>query len=319
MVISKFLSAYISGIVFALLTWPFCAAQGRDCIGVVPAGGGHTFWGEVEKGALRAGAELGVDIYFRGPANENNPQTQVTVINTIEQKHCIALVLAPNVPEREADVARLKKLGIPTVYIDRDYGCAQAVGVLLTNNYQAGKLAGEHMASLLKGRGKVAVFHMMKGIQSTDAREAGFLAAALANGLSVSAEAWLGSGIGEARTASLKALSQLAEPIDGIFTPNESTTQASLLSLKQLGLAGKITFIGFDVSPILVEAIRSKTLNGIIIQKPVEMGYQGVRMAYQAVLGKLPTQCRTNIDVQYVSSSNIDTPPVAYAIAPFAK
>lgn len=289
----------------------------RECIGVVPAGGGRSFWGEVEQGALRAGEKLGIDIYFRGPADENTPQTQVSIINIIEEKHCIALVLAPNVAERSADVARLKARGIPTVYIDRDYGGAEVVAVLATDNYRAGQLAGEKMADLLGSHGHVALFRMKQGVQSTDERERGFLAAARARGLEVSLEVWLGSAIGEARQNAVKALNKRPTHLEGIFTPNESTTLATLSSLRQLDLAGKIKLIGFDVSELLLDAIHDKDLHGIVVQRPQEMGYEGVLTAYRAAKGTLPAKHHLDTGVFFVSPDNLDSAQIRQALAPF--
>lgn len=273
-------------------------AQARECIGVIPAGGGQSFWGEVEQGALLAGKELGIDIYFRGPQDEFHPDSQKKVIAIIEERNCIALVLAPNVQERNQDVARLKQRGIPTVYMDRSFDGNDAVAIVATNHYKAGRLAAQYMGELLKGHGRIAIFRMQQGVQSTDERERGFLDASKRAGLSIVNQTWLSSNVGTARTRSLEALSQLSGKIDGVFTPNESTTLATLLSLKQLGLNGKIKFIGFDIRTVFSDALKEKSLSAVIVQKPHEMGYQSVQIAYRAAKGHLPAQKKHEIDVE---------------------
>ena len=45
--------------------------------------------------------------------------------------------------------------------------------------------------------------------------------------------------------------------VEGIFTPNESSTFGTLRALQESGLAGKVRFVGFDSSPKLVQGLRT--------------------------------------------------------------
>ena len=63
----------------------------------------------------------------------------------------------------------------------------------------------------------------------------------------------------------------------GIFTPNESSTDGMLLALQDIGKAGKIKIVGFDASQTLLDAMRAKQLDGVVVQNPMKMGYLGVK------------------------------------------
>ena len=39
----------------------------------------------------------------------------------------------------------------------------------------------------------------------------------------------------------------------------------------------KIKFVGFDSSPTLVDALKKGELNGLVVQNPYKMGYEGVK------------------------------------------
>lgn len=292
-------------------------ASAKDCIGVVPAGGGYSFWGEVGRGAKKAGEELGVEIYYRGPADENNPNSQKEVLGIIEQMHCKALVLAPNVPERNQDVAKFKANKIPTVYIDREFGNSEAIAVIATDNYHAGELAGQQMARALNNKGTVAVFHMKKGVQSTDDRERGFIAAAKAAGLTIAIEEWIGNNVGEARDKSLKVLRALKTPVNGIFTPNESTTLATLATIKTLGIGSGTKLIGFDMSADYISSFQNNELYGVVVQRPYQMGYQGVKIAFNAVSGKMPEKHNIDPGTFFVTQATLRSPEYAQDLAPF--
>ena len=80
---------------------------GAECIGVITAGGGKGFWGDVRKGALQAGKELGIAVYVKGAVDESNVTAQRLIIDYMIEKGCRGIVIAPNSVERSKDVAQL--------------------------------------------------------------------------------------------------------------------------------------------------------------------------------------------------------------------
>lgn len=304
-------------LVLGLLICVSLPATARDCIGVIPAGGGLSFWGEVGRGARKAADELGLDVYYRGPYDENNPDSQVDIIRIIERMHCKALVLAPNVPQRATEIAQFSAHGIPTVLIDRDFGNSAAVAVVATDNFRAGELAARQMAKVLNQKGNVAVFHMKRGVQSTDDRERGFISTARAAGLNVVLEAWVGNNVGEARLNTQKALAANTIHLDGVFAPNESTTLATLASLRVMGLAGRVHLIGFDMSADFIDAMARNDLYGVVVQRPFQMGYQGVRIAFDASQGRLPERRAIDPGAFFVTSTTLHSAQYAQDLAPF--
>lgn len=296
------------------------AAMGAPCVGVIPAGGGHVFWNEVENGARRAGRALGVDIYFRGPNVENQIQAQRAVVEIIERMECAALVIAPTGAVIGEDVLRLRKQGIPSVYFDREYAGAPVAAVVATDNYRAGQLAGETLADLLPRGGRVALLRMREGVQSTDAREAGFIAAAKTRGLQIVSETWLGDQLGSARDRAKQALTELKQPIDGAFAPNEVTSQATVAALRQAGLAGKVKFVGFDASPTILAAMRAGDVAALVVQRPERMGYESVMRAWQAARmrgGVTQQVIRVDTGVFLVDPAHLDSPAMREALASY--
>lgn len=288
------------------------AAQVRaaDCIGVVPAGYGNAFWHAVQSGAEQAGKELGIEIYFRGLADESDVAAQAYLIDSVVKQHCKALVLAPNSPQRAQDIAMLKAQGIPTVYIDRDSAGSPAAGVVATDNFKAGLLAGKEMGKVLHGKGRVAILRLKKGIVSTSQREGGFIAGARQAKLTIALDAYLGTSVGEARGHAQQVLAQLSGTLDGVFTPNETTTIATLVVLKKQHQAGKLVHIGFDSSPTLIDALRHGDLYGLVVQRPFEMGYLGVRMAQSARFGLSVPNRNVDTGVSFVTRANLNQPAI---------
>ncbi len=283
-------------------------AIAKDCIGVIPAGSGHAFWNAVEAGAQQAGKELGIAIYYRGPNDESNTEGQRLIINRVVEQGCKGLVLAPNVPERAEDVAALKAKGIPTVYIDRDTGGADVLSVIATNNYEAGKLAGREMVKRLQGKGTVALLRLRKGVASTEAREQGFLEEVTQAGLRIVLDDYLGTQVGEARLTAAQLLQDRIETLDGVFTPNESTTLGTLRALQKLKKAGQVTHIGFDSSELLIKALASGQVFGLVVQQPFEMGYQGVYTVHHKSVQD-PSD-HLDIEVVFAKKTNMTDPKI---------
>lgn len=268
-----------------ILVWFAATAMAQaDCIGVITAGGGQAFWQDVERGALRAARELDIPVFVRGPIDEVDVQAQDTLIRWVVNNRCGGLVLAPNDPSHGAAVTRLRDMGIPTVFIDRDIG-GDRVSVIKTNNRQAGERAGLAMVDALNGTGTVAVLRMDAAVQTTTERENAFIETVTAAGLDVVIDDYIGTRVGTAREQAHRLLTA-HPPTDGLFTPNESTTLSAQAALQQLPDRRRPVHIGFDANPLLVNAIRSGRLYGLIVQDPVQMGYQGVHRVYQAMRGE---------------------------------
>jgi ribose transport system substrate-binding protein len=82
-----------------------------------------------------------------------------------------------------------------------------------------------------------------------------------------------------------------------------------------VGKAGKVHFVGFDASQILIDAMRAHQLDGFAVQNPMRMGYLGVKtmvahLRNQAVEKKIDT------GVTMVTLENLDQPAIKDLIAP---
>lgn len=253
----------------------------RDCVGLVPAGA-SAFWTELEAGARRAVEELELDLYTRGPSQEGGVEVQLQLIERIVARGCKALVIAPAGEAITGRVAALREQGIATVYVDRDIGGEGAYALVATDNFLAGQLAAMQLADLLGGRGRVALLRLRQNLHSTQERERGFLMAAEAAGLQVVFDAYLGDD----RQSIVDAIGERLSQLDGLFSPNGTSTRATLAALRQLGRAGQLSFVGFDGGDLLFEALQKGQIQALLLQQPLTMGEQAVRLAYRALRGE---------------------------------
>jgi ribose transport system substrate-binding protein len=182
------------------------------------------------------------------------------------------------------------------------------ISLVASNNYHGGELAAQEMGRLLSGRGKVLVLRYQEGVSSTEAREKGFLEKLKSDFPKievVSSNQFAGATRDTAKTATENLLNKYGHEVQGLFTPNESSTAGALLALDDTGKAGKIHFIGFDTSEVFTQAMKAKKLDGIVVQNPFRMGELGVKTIVDHLLGK-PIEKRVDTGVTLITPTNLD-------------
>jgi ABC-type sugar transport system substrate-binding protein len=121
-------------------------------IAVIPKGTTHEFWKSVHAGAARAAREAGnVEIFWKGPLQENDAEGQINVVQEFITKKVDGMVLAPL--DSQALVAPVKdaqQQGIPTVIFDSGLADESTiVSFVATDNYHGGVLAAHRLAEVL--------------------------------------------------------------------------------------------------------------------------------------------------------------------------
>jgi ribose transport system substrate-binding protein len=289
--------------------------SGRTTIAVIPKGTSHVFWQSIHAGAAKAASELNVDIIWRGPLREDDRDSQVSEVEGFVSRGVSGIVLAPlDETALAVPVANAVQRGIPVVIIDSGLKGEGYVSFVATDNRKGGRLAGEQLAKLLGGKGKVVLLRYTEGSDSTNNREQGFLDAMKDNpGIQVvSSNQYGGADVESAYKKSEALLSNYKQPdgklaLDGIFCPNESTSFAMLRVLQDNGWAGKVRFVGFDSSDNLAKGLRDGQVDALILQDPVRMGYLGVKTMVEHLQGR-PVEKRIDTGVHVVTKENMDKP-----------
>ncbi len=287
-------------------------------IAVIPKGATHEFWKSVHAGANDAAKELGVDIIWKGPLKEDDRESQIKVVEDFVSSGTSGIVLAPlDDTALRAPVQNAIKNKIPVLIIDSGLKDVETVSFVATDNFKGGQMAGEHLAKLLGGKGNVIMLRYQEGSASTDAREKGFLdAIAKSPGIKVvSSNQFAGATTETAQKASENLLASHKKgdgtlDVDGLYTPNESSTFGMLRTLQDNKWAGKVKFVGFDASSKLIDALKAGEINGLVVQNPRKMGYLGVKTLVESIQGK-KAEPRIDTGATLVTKENMTTPEVA--------
>ncbi len=316
--------------VAALVTAIACQSNGPNdgkkklTIAVIPKGTTHEFWKSIHAGSNKAASELTaqgteVEVIWKGPLREDDREQQIQVVEGFTTQGVSGVVLAP-LDDRALvrPVEEAKRASVPTVIIDSGLQTEAIVSFVATDNRKGGTYAADRMGELLGGKGKVLVLRYAEGSASTTEREEGFLTQIkqkFPNIELVSTDQYAGATRDTAKRASENLLNRFGDEVQGIFTPNESSTAGMLLALQDIGKAGKISFVGFDSSQAFIDAINAGQLHGIVVQNPFNMGYLGVKTMVDHILGK-PVEKKIDTGVMLVTKDNLNSPEVQTLLHP---
>ena len=299
------------------------AESGKTTLAVIPKGTSHVFWQSVHAGARRAAKETGVEIVWRGPLREDDRDAQISEVENAIGRRVSGIALAPlDEAALVGPVDNAVKRGIPVVIFDSGLKGENYVSFVATDNDVGGRLAGEHLAKRLGGKGKVILLRYAEGHDSTSRREAGFLAAMREQpGIEVvSSNQYVGADVEGAYKRIEALLSQYVKPdrslgIDGLFAVNESSAFAMLRVLQDNGWAGKVHAIGFDASDNLVKGLSDGHLEGLIVQDPVRMGYLSVKTLVAHLQGQ-PVERRIDTGVRLITRDIMNQPEIQQLLKP---
>lgn len=293
-------------------------------IAVIPKGTTHEFWKSIHAGANKAAGEISaqgneIEVIWKGPLREDDREQQIQVVEGFTTQGVNGMVLAPLDNRALArPVEEAKRAGVPTVIIDSGLESDSLVSFVATDNRKGGMLAADRLGQLLNGKGKVLLLRYAEGSASTSEREDGFLTQMKAKFPEIqliSTDQYAGATRDTAKRASENLLNRFGDEVQGIFTPNESSTAGMLLALQDIGKAGKVFFVGFDSSKSFIDAMRSNQLNGLVVQNPFNMGYLGVRTMVDHLLGK-PVEKKMDTGVKLVTPDNLDTADIQTLLHP---
>ncbi len=298
---------------------------GKDLtVAVIPKGTTHEFWKSVHAGAVKAERELTaagtpVKLFWKGPLREDDRDQQIQVVENFTARGVSGILLAPLDSQALVNPVRSAvKAGVPVVVFDSDLKSEQQVSFVATDNFQGGRIAGQHVAALLKGKGKVILLRYQVGSASTEAREAGFLDALKEHRdiRLVSSDQYAGPTRETAYQASQNLLNRHGQDVDAVFCPNETSTIAMTKALREIGRGGgKVKMVGFDSGSQSVADMRNGDVQALVVQDPMKMGYLGVKTLVAHIQGR-PVEKRIDTSVVLVTGENMNRPEVAALLNP---
>lgn len=293
-------------------------------IAVIPKGTTHEFWKSIHAGAIKAQRELEasgtqVKLFWKGPLREDDRDQQIQVVENFTTRGVSGIVLAPlDAQALIAPVRAAKQAGIPTVVIDSSLNSDMPVSAVMTDNFNGGRIAADHLAKLVGEKGNVILLRYSVGSASTEAREAGFLDAIKKHpGIKlVSADQYAGATRETAYQAAQNLLNRFGKDLSGVFCPCEPISITMTKALRELGLAGgKVQVVGFDAGTQSVADLKAGDVQALVVQNPMKMGYLGVKTVVAKIRNQ-PFEAKVDTGITLVTAANQGDPEVAELLRP---
>lgn len=273
----------------------------------------HPYWKEVEVGAQDAGKKYNCDILFFSSQKEETSYHIETIDNLIREK-IQGIGFATSFPELIAPAIRKAiTSGIHCIAIDSDAPQTDRYFYLGTNNYLAGKIAGDTMIQLINREGEVIITTGSLSAQNSIDRIMGFKEVVLKYP-TVKIVDTLCNNETEAMAISQIVSSLAQHPnISGIFGVFSYDGQASAKAIITTGKVGKIKIVGFDTSSETMNYIKQGIISATIGQRPYMIGYRCIEYLHNIIkFGKdeimrtVPSSRLVDTGVDIITKDNLE-------------
>lgn len=264
-------------------------------------------WVSVNEGCQKAVKELGnVEYKWAAPDTKDDAQ-QIERVNDAIADNVNAILIAANGPDAISSVLKeAKAKGIKIVYVDSP-AKIEGEATFATDNEAAGKLAGQQMLAALKKEGKtsgkIGVVNVNNATASTISREKGFRAVFDGTSFQILATQYSQGDVAKSQNI---ADNYISSGVVGVFGTNEGCSTGVGNAIKSSGKKD-IIGVGFDKSDALLSLVKSGALLCTIAQKPVEMGYEGMKAAVKVLSGGTIEQKVVDTGASVITKDNVDS------------
>lgn len=264
----------------------------RLSIAMIPKGTTHEFWKSVHFGAEKAAKELGnVEVLWKGPVLENDREGQIQVVQDFIVQRVDGICLAPLDSQALVEyVSESVEKGIPVVVFDSGLDREdEIVSYVATDNRAGGELAALCLAEAMGKTGQAILLRYTEGSESTHQREEGFLATMqkdFPNIKLLETTEYAGTTPQESLAKAQQVLQKHRDTVTGIFAVCEPNATGVLQALNEFEMAGKVKFVAFDPNIPLVNGLKDRKVDGIVLQDPVQMGYDSIMTMVRHLRGE---------------------------------
>lgn len=292
--------------VMAMLTIGASSVSAKDndySVALITIDSMDQHWVNMDKGCKEAAEELGVDYKWIAPDVKDDAK-QIECINNAVAGGYDAILIAANGPDavtsalEEADDA-----GVKIVQVDSfaNYPCVQRLG---TDNFAAGKQAGELVLEALKEKGvedgKIGIVSVNAATTSTVDRDEGFRSAFEKTEFELLETQYAD---GDATRSKDAATNFITQGCVALFGANEGSCVGVGNAVAEDG--NQIVAAGMDKSDAVLQLIKDGALICTMAQNPDVMGYEGVKAAVAALNGEEVTPEYVDTGVAVLAKEDI--------------
>jgi len=244
----------------------------------VSALGNLDYFYDHKMGMQMVGKELGVKTEYVGPA-EYDMNAMVAAFEQAIAKKPDGLVVVGFEPSLDAIVDKAVAQGIPVVTVDADLPGSKRMAFVGTGNYNAGVVGGTKLASLIGGKGKVAIM-LKPGQSNLEERVAGYKAA-LAKYKDIEIVQLVDTQSDPNQAAQgAAALLQKYPDLAGIACVEAAGGSGAATAVREAKKVGKVKIVAMDRGNEVLDGIKDGVISASVAQQTALMPYYAVQIMY---------------------------------------
>ena len=273
------------------------------CVGVTLLTKSHPFYQELEAAMRETAAKHNVKLNVQSA--EFDMKDQQAQIESFITQRVDALVVCPVDSDTIGGAIRgANEAKIPVFTADIAANDGEVVCHIASDNFAGGRLAGQYMARLLNGKGKIIIIDHPKVMSVRDRTEGFVEEIEKYPGIEIIARP---PGDGERVTSMnvMETMLQSHPEIDGVFAINDSTALGALAALRQ-AKRNDVVIVGYDGDPEAREAIlKGSPLKADSVQYPRKIGSTTVEMVVKYLNGEEVPE-RVPIEVGIIDKASLE-------------
>ena len=281
---------------------PETSSGSRPVVGVTLLTQTHAFFKDLEAGVRDAAAKQGLDVVV--VACEMDPARQAAQIEDFVAQRVVAILAAPCDSSAIASaLGSPERAGIPVFTADIAAHGGKVVSHVASDNLQGGRLAGQTLAGLIGGKGKIVIIDHPT-VASVQERVRGFEEALKAfPGISIVARQ-SSDGQRARATQVMEDLLQAHPDMVGVFGINDDSALGAVSVLESAGRKD-VVVVGYDATDEAQAAIRrGSPLKADVIQHPRRIGETAIDMIARHLQGQ-SVPARVDVEVGIVTAESL--------------
>jgi ribose transport system substrate-binding protein len=254
----------------------------------------HPFFLDMQRGAEEAAQKAGIQLVVQAAEREIDVEKQMQIIENLLQTGVRALIVTPSGSREIASaIVKANRANVPVIVVDTRVDPKIAAENKLkidsfigSDNYEGGRLAGEHMVKITGGKARVAVLEGIPGHETGDSRLRGFKDALQKHtGMTIVASQPANWERDQGFTVFQNML-QAHPDVDALFACNDLMALGAVEAIAAAGRSGRIRVVGFDALDDARKAIDAGRMDASMAQSPRDMGRLGVEAAARVLKGE---------------------------------
>ena len=279
-------------------------------IAAIPKTTATDYWESMHAGMLNAARGHSITIFWNAPQSEADYAEQAQMVEDAINRKVDAIVLAPSQGSVLASSVRhAKATGIPVVIVDSPIAVTQDhyrefIG---SDNARIGKLAADHIAHVLNGRGEIAILAVSPTVASSVSRTRAFIKEIDSNWPTIKVIDIQYGLSNPHRSESLTADLLAAHPhLRAIFALDAFATRGAFAALMAAHAQESVKLVGVAQEVDMLDQVRNGNIEALVVQDPYQMGYLAIS-ALEHPTGKTHV---TLTQVVLATKQNVDEPAI---------